>query len=99
MERTIEQNQQEVNGFEKVLSTIIDVKTLFPSVYYILYLTDRRIIGVRKGVFSSASEAGGAIGGILGAVIGAGIDKTLKNVIRASKKHKRAHCKVNNCSG
>jgi hypothetical protein len=62
---------------ETVKSTIIDVKTIFPSVYYILFLTDRRIIGARKGVFSSATQAGGSIGGIFGAMIGAGLEKTL----------------------
>ena len=70
---------------EQIKSTIIDVHTDFPEIYYILYLTDSRIIGARKDKFDDAKEVGVAVGGILGAIVGAGVDAT----INRNKKSKQ----------
>ena len=59
---------------EVVKSRIIGVRTIFPQIYYILFITNRRIIAARKDRFDSAMESGAAFGGILGAMVGAGVD-------------------------
>ena len=63
-----------LSSSEVVKSRIIGAHTIFPEVHFILYLTDRRIIGARKDRFDSAFESGAAVGGILGAIVGAGVD-------------------------
>jgi hypothetical protein len=63
---------------ELILGTIINCKSIFPSINYILFFTDRRIIVARKGLFGSFTEGGAKTGGIVGALIGAGLDATLK---------------------
>lgn len=71
-------SQGDHSSSESILGTIINCKTIFPSINYILFFSDRRIIIAKKGLFSSFTEGGAATGGILGALIGAGVDATLK---------------------
>lgn len=59
---------------EEITGIIDGWQTMFPTIKYILFLTDRRIIAAKKGIFESMQEAGGKTGGILGAIVGAGLD-------------------------
>jgi len=71
-------SQDDYSSSEPILGTIINCKSIFPSINYILFFTDRRIIVAKKGLFGSFTEGGAATGGIVGALIGAGLDATLK---------------------